>query len=79
MSGALADRAGANVCGAFLFAAAIVHTHAFDAAVTAAFAADARHLVEGSFGSQWCALCSAGWLLALMVWLLPRRSRRGSW
>lgn len=61
----------ANVVGAFLFAAAIVHTHAFDAAVTAAFSADARHLVEGSFGVTLVRAVFAGWLIALMVWLLP--------
>jgi formate-nitrite transporter family protein len=61
----------ANVCGAFVFAAAIVHTHAFDAAVTAAFAADARHLIEDAFGLTVVRAVFAGWLIALMVWLLP--------
>ena len=58
-----------NIIGAFLFAAAIIHSHAFDAAVSA-FSADARHLVEGSFGVLVRAIL-AGWLIALMVWLLP--------
>ncbi len=39
----------ANIIGAFLFAAAIIHSHAFDATVTEAFSADARHLIEGAF------------------------------
>jgi formate-nitrite transporter family protein len=61
----------ANFVGGFLFAAAIVHTHAFDAAVTAAFTADARHLIEGAFGVTVVRGVFAGWLIALMVWLLP--------
>jgi formate-nitrite transporter family protein len=61
----------ANILGAFLFAAAIVHAHPFDAAVIAAFSADARHLVAGSFGVTVVRAILAGWLIALMVWLLP--------
>ena len=60
-----------NIIGAFLFAAAIIHSHAFDAAITSAFSADARHLVEGSFGVTMVRAILAGWLIALMVWLLP--------
>ena len=60
-----------NIIGAFLFAAAIIHSHAFDAAITSAFSADARHLVEGSFGVTVVRAILAGWLIALMVWLLP--------
>lgn len=62
---------GTNIIGAFLFAAAIIHSHAFDAAITSAFSADARHLVEGSFGVTMVRAILAGWLIALMVWLLP--------
>ena len=62
---------GTNIIGAFLFAAAIIHSHAFDAAITSAFSADARHLVEGSFGVAMVRAMLAGWLIALMVWLLP--------
>lgn len=61
----------ANTMGAFLFAAAIVHSHAFDAPVMAAFSADARHLLEGAFGITFVRAVMAGWLIALMVWLLP--------
>jgi formate/nitrite transporter FocA (FNT family) len=61
----------ANMVGAFLFAAAIIHSYAFDATVTAAFSADARHLIEGSFGVTVVRAILAGWLIALMVWLLP--------
>ena len=62
---------GTNIIGAFLFAAAIIHSHAFDAAITSAFSTDARHLVEGSFGVTVVRAILAGWLIALMVWLLP--------
>jgi formate-nitrite transporter family protein len=66
----------ANTLGAFLLAAAIVHSHAFDASVMAAFSADARHLVEGSFGVTFVRAVFAGWLIALMVWLLPATQLR---
>ena len=66
----------ANALGAFLFAAAAIHTHAFNAEVMAAFAADARHLVEGSFGVTVMRAVFAGWLIALMVWLLPATQLR---
>ena len=61
----------ANIIGAFLFAAAIIHSHAFDATITSAFSADARHLVQGSFSVTMVRAILAGWLIALMVWLLP--------
>jgi formate/nitrite transporter FocA (FNT family) len=67
------------VCGGFLFAGAIVHTHAFDAAVTSAFAADARHLIEGAFGVTMVRAVFAGWLIALMVWLLPTAQSSSLW
>jgi formate-nitrite transporter family protein len=66
----------ANTLGAFLLAAAIVHSHAFDPAVMAAFSADARHLVAGSFGVTFVRAVFAGWLIALMVWLLPATQLR---
>jgi formate-nitrite transporter family protein len=66
----------ANTLGAFLFAAAVIHSHAFDAPVMAAFSADARHLVEGSFGVTFVRAIFAGWLIALMVWLLPATQLR---
>jgi formate/nitrite transporter FocA (FNT family) len=61
----------ANITGAWLFAAAAVHMHVFDAAVTAAFTAGARHLIGLSFGVMVVRAVFAGWLIALMVWLLP--------
>lgn len=66
----------ANALGAFAFAAAIVHSHAFPSTVTAAFSADARHLVENSFGVTMVRAVYAGWLIALMVWLLPATQMR---
>jgi formate-nitrite transporter family protein len=66
----------ANTLGAFLFAAAIVHSHAFDAAVIAAFSADARHLLAVAFGITVVRAVFAGWLIALMVWLLPATQLR---
>ncbi len=62
----------ANLLGAFLFAAAAAHTGAFADPVRQAFAqigfesydhgVFAMHVLRGVF---------AGWLIALMVWLLP--------
>jgi formate/nitrite transporter FocA (FNT family) len=61
----------ANVIGAVLFAAALAHGVAFDADVLAAFADLSRPTVRADFGVTFVHAIYAGWLIALMVWLLP--------
>ncbi len=61
----------ANVAGTWLFAAAIVHTDVFAPPITEAFRALGRHSIESGFGLTFLRAVFAGWLIALMVWLLP--------
>jgi formate/nitrite transporter FocA (FNT family) len=61
----------ANLVGAFLFAAALGHGAAFDANVMHAFADLGRRSMRSGFGPTFVRAIYAGWLIALMVWLLP--------
>src|SRR5205809_1777225 len=61
----------ANLVGAFLFAFVLARTNAFDDGVNTAF----LRLAEGSFSTGFATTLLrgvfAGWLIAMMVWLLP--------
>lgn len=62
----------ANLAGAYLFALVIAHSFAFDASAKDAFAKVSEHAVL--LGGFWTVLIKsifAGWLIALMVWMLP--------
>jgi formate-nitrite transporter family protein len=61
----------ANIVGTFLFALLAAKGSAFAPEAQAAFAELGRHAVEGGFGSTLLRAVFAGWLIALMVWLLP--------
>jgi formate-nitrite transporter family protein len=61
----------ANVVGTWLFAAAVAHTSIFEASLQDAFAELSRHTLEDSFAPTFVRAIFAGWLIALMVWLLP--------
>jgi formate/nitrite transporter FocA (FNT family) len=61
----------ANVVGAILFAAALAHGSAFTPDVMSAFADLGRPTIEANFGVTVVHAIYAGWLIALMVWLLP--------
>ncbi len=61
----------ANLVGAFIFAAVIAHTGLFPPAVQHSFSAIAHHSLHGGFGLTVLRGIFAGWLIALMVWLLP--------
>jgi formate/nitrite transporter FocA (FNT family) len=61
----------ANLLGAFLFATIIAHTALFPLEVKQAFAKIAQHSLRGNFGLTILRGIFAGWLIALMVWLLP--------
>jgi formate/nitrite transporter FocA (FNT family) len=60
-----------NLVGTFAFAWVVGHTTIFDDATRTAFTAIGRHAMEGSFGTIMLRGVFAGWLIALMVWLLP--------
>ena len=60
-----------NLIGAFAFAWVVGHTAVFRPEIRAAFAAIGHDALEGSFGTVLLRAIFAGWLIALMVWLLP--------
>jgi len=61
----------ANVIGTWLFAAAVAFGHPFRPEVTASLDQMARESVSQPFWNTLLRAVLAGWLIALMVWLLP--------
>jgi formate/nitrite transporter FocA (FNT family) len=61
----------ANLAGAAIFAYAAAHTPIFSAGVRAAFEHIGREAAAPAFGTLFVRGIVAGWLIALMVWLLP--------
>jgi len=60
-----------NIVGTWLVAAALAHTSLFEADVMHAFSEVSRTTLQGGFGDIFIRGIFAGWLIALMVWLLP--------
>jgi formate/nitrite transporter FocA (FNT family) len=60
-----------NLIGCFLFAWIVAHTGVFDPTVHRAFAEIAREAMAGGIAQHLLRGIFAGWLIALMVWLLP--------
>jgi formate/nitrite transporter FocA (FNT family) len=60
-----------NLAGAFLFAALIAHTLIFPPGIRAVFLTISQEALAGGFGLLVLRGILAGWLIALMVWLLP--------
>jgi formate-nitrite transporter family protein len=61
----------ANLAGDFAFASLIAHSPLFDADTRTACSELGRNVVQFSFGLTLLRAIFAGWLLALMVWLMP--------
>lgn len=61
----------ANVTGALLFALVLAKTEAVDADVFASMRTIAKQAHMHSFGVTFLRAIFAGWLIALVVWLLP--------
>ena len=61
----------ANLAGAVLFAVVLADLHVFDTPVLEQFAYIGTHAAEGSWGAIVIRGIFAGWLIALVVWLLP--------
>src|SRR3954453_8501101 len=61
----------ANMAGTWLFATAVAHGAVFDSDVMNAFAEVSRSALQDEFGKTFVRAIFAGWLIALMVWLLP--------
>jgi formate/nitrite transporter FocA (FNT family) len=60
-----------NIVGTFLFAYCIAHVHLFEPTVQQAFHDIGTAHLGTSFGIALTRAIFAGWLIALMVWLLP--------
>ncbi len=61
----------ANIAGTWAVAFTLAHTNVFDPQVQKAFETIAHRTVEGSFPTTFVRGVFAGWLIALMMWLLP--------
>ena len=64
----------ANIAGTWLFAAALAYGRPFPAETAPALADLAHHALAGGFGAMLLQAMFSGWLIALMVWLLPSAS-----
>jgi formate/nitrite transporter FocA (FNT family) len=60
-----------NIIGTWLVAAAIAHTPLFDSIVMHTLSEVSQRALQGSFHETLVRAIFAGWLIALMVWLLP--------
>lgn len=60
-----------NLVGALIFAAIVANTDALRETVQTALLAISHHAVDGAFWTLVTRGVFAGWLIALMVWLLP--------
>jgi formate-nitrite transporter family protein len=60
-----------NIVGTFLFAVTIARFHFLDPAMQQSFMEIAKGHVGAGFGSVLLRAVFAGWLIALMVWMLP--------
>lgn len=61
----------ANLVGAFAFASLLAHSNLFEINVREAFSKIASTAIQPDFGTVLLRAILSGWLIALMVWLLP--------
>jgi formate/nitrite transporter FocA (FNT family) len=61
----------ANLIGAFIFAWLLAHANVFDGIAQQNFAKIAQESIRPAFATLLIRGIFAGWLIALMVWLLP--------
>jgi len=61
----------ANIAGTWALGFALAHTDVFEPRVRDAFVEISRRTVEGRFSATFFRGIFAGWLIALMMWLLP--------
>jgi len=69
----------ANLAGAFAFGLVIARTGAVDAEIRATFDQIATEAMTQPFGVTMLRAIFAGWLIALMVWLLPAAESARIW
>jgi formate/nitrite transporter FocA (FNT family) len=65
-----------NIAGTWAIGCFLARTHVFEADVMNAFSKISHRTIEGSFSTMLLKGILAGWLIALMMWLLP--AARGS-
>ena len=70
---------GSNLLGALAFAWVAGHTSVFEAPVRAQFAALGQHVMAPAFVTIFLRAIFAGWMIALMVWLLPYAETARIW
>ena len=68
-----------NVLGTFIFAVAAAKSGAFHDETRAAFAAIGTETVAGTFWATFARAVAAGWVIALMVWMLPDAKEARFW
>lgn len=61
----------ANIAATWLFSAVLAYTPLFDAEAQAALVEFSRNTVDTPFDAMFVKAVFAGWLIALMVWLMP--------
>lgn len=66
-----------NLIGTLVFAFVLHRTRAFDSATADAFAELSRQALSGGFMSHFVRGIFAGWLIALMTWMLAGADARG--
>ncbi len=69
----------ANIAGTWLFAVALAHAGIFERAAMGAFTEISRHTIDATFQATFFRAIFAGWLIALMVWLLPAAETSRPW
>lgn len=69
----------ANLLGAFIFAYVVAHTDVFDAEIKKTFGEIGREAMEGDWATIFLRAIFAGWLIAMMVWLLPAAESSRIW
>jgi formate/nitrite transporter FocA (FNT family) len=69
----------ANLVGAASFAYLVARTVAFRPEVRSAFEVIGHESMEGGFADKLIRAVFAGWLIALLVWMLPAASQTKVW
>jgi formate/nitrite transporter FocA (FNT family) len=69
----------ANIVGTLLFALAAAFTPTFGPEIKSAFAALGTEAVGHTFWSMFSRAVAAGWVIALMVWMLPGARHNRLW
>jgi formate/nitrite transporter FocA (FNT family) len=68
-----------NLIGAGLFALAVAHSGLFSEDVRSSFAAISKEAASPGFGLVFLRGIASGWLIALMVWMLPGADQTRLW